>query len=89
MKTWCFPTPVLSSMIGNPKAFPALVKEVRRQLEISQEELAHKLGVSFATINRWENGKTTPFKLARGQFDAFCKKMSAAKKLDLTEWIEG
>jgi len=76
-------------MANASETFPALVKEVRRQLEISQEELAHELGVSFATINRWENGKTTPFKLARGQFDAFCKRMSAANKLDLTEWIEG
>jgi len=50
-------------------------------LWISQEELAHELGVSFATINRWENVKTTPFKLARAQFDAFCKKMMAAKKI--------
>ncbi|MBW2302237.1 MAG: helix-turn-helix transcriptional regulator, partial [Deltaproteobacteria bacterium] len=62
-------------MTGSSKTFPELVKEVRRQLGISQEELAHELGVSFATINRWENGKTTPFKLARAQFDAFCKKM--------------
>jgi len=61
-------------MTGISKTFPELVREVRRQLGISQEELAHELGVSFATINRWENGKTTPFKLAQGQFDAFCKK---------------
>ncbi len=76
-------------MANSPEAFPELVRDVRRQLGISQEELAHELGVSFATINRWENGKTTPFKLARGQFDAFCKKMSAAKKLDLNGWIDG
>ncbi|MBW2299228.1 MAG: transcriptional regulator [Deltaproteobacteria bacterium] len=70
-------------MADNSPTFPELVKEVRRQLGISQEELAHELGVSFATINRWENGKTTPFKLARGQFDAFCKKMTAQGKLHL------
>ena len=75
-------------MADNSAAFPELVKEVRRQLGISQEELAHRLGVSFATINRWENGKTTPFKLARAQFDAFCKKMVAAKKLHLPGKIE-
>ncbi|MBW2077106.1 MAG: transcriptional regulator [Deltaproteobacteria bacterium] len=76
-------------MANSPETFPELVREVRRQLGISQEELAHELGVSFATINRWENGKTTPFKLARAQFDAFCKKMMAAKKLHLPERIEG
>ncbi len=70
-------------MANSSEKFPALVKEVRRQLGISQEELAHKLGVSFATINRWENGKTTPFKLARGQFDAFCRKMAKQGNLNL------
>jgi len=44
---------------------PELVKEVRRQLGISQEDLARELGVSFATVNRWENGKSKPSKLAR------------------------
>jgi len=70
-------------MTGSSKTFPKLVREVRRQLGISQEELAHELGVSFATINRWENGKTTPFKLARAQFDAFCERMAAQGKLHL------
>jgi putative transcriptional regulator len=68
-------------MTGSSKTFPELVKEARRQLGISQEELAHELGVSFATINRWENGKTTPFKLAQVQFDTFCKKMMKQGKL--------
>lgn len=70
-------------MTKSPETFPEQVKEVRRQLGISQEELAHELGVSFATINRWENGKTTPFKLARKQFDAFCEKMTKQGKLKL------
>jgi putative transcriptional regulator len=61
------------AMIGQPENFPKTVKEVRRQLGLSQEELAHALGVSFATVNRWENGKTVPSKLARRQFDQLCK----------------
>jgi len=40
--------------------------------------------VSFATINRWENGKTMPFKLARAQFDNFCAKMIRQVKLELS-----
>ena len=74
-----------TKMTDSPGTFPELVRKVRRQLGISQEELAHRLGVSFATINRWENGKTTPFKLARAQFDAFCEKMVATGKLRLEE----
>lgn len=64
-------------MIRQPENFPVQVKEVRRQLGLSQKELAHALGVSFATVNRWENGKTVPSKLAQNQFRLFCdqKKM--------------
>ncbi|MHB8707558.1 MAG: helix-turn-helix domain-containing protein [Desulfuromonadales bacterium] len=60
-------------MIRPPVNFPAQIKEVRQQLGLSQEELAHALGVSFATVNRWENGKTVPSKLAQRQFEQFCK----------------
>ena len=62
---------------------PGLVKEIRRQLGISQEDLARELGVSFATVNRWENGKSKPSKLARAQFDSFCAKMTRQRRLTL------
>lgn len=55
--------------------FSKTVKTVRRQLQLSQEDLAHAIGVSFATVNRWENGKTIPSKLAKRQFDSFCRQM--------------
>ena len=42
------------------KDISRVVKELRSQLNLSQEELAAKLGVSFATVNRWENEKITP-----------------------------
>ena len=54
------------------KPFSEQVKAVRVRLKLSQEELAHALGVSFATVNRWENGKTNPSKLAQRQFKQFC-----------------
>jgi type I restriction enzyme M protein len=38
------------------------LRTVRDSLNISQEELAARLGVSFATVNRWEGGKSTPQK---------------------------
>jgi DNA-binding transcriptional regulator YiaG len=52
--------------------FSEKVKVVRSALNLSQEELAHSIGVSFATVNRWENGKTNPSKLALRQFGQFC-----------------
>ena len=65
--------------------YPSLVKEVRRQLAISQEDLARELGVSYATVNRWENGQAKPSRLARAQLDTFCDRMQAAGMLDLPE----
>ncbi len=54
------------------KPFSEQVKAVRIALKLSQEELAHALGVSFATVNRWENGKTEPSKMALTLFKSFC-----------------
>jgi len=54
--------------------FAEKVKYVRTKLKLSQEDLAHELGVSFATINRWENGNYQPSRLARKAFDDFCEK---------------
>ena len=43
------------------------VKEIRRTLKLTQEEFAHKLGVTLCTVNRWENYKTIPSRLAKRQ----------------------
>ncbi|TQE99929.1 MAG: helix-turn-helix transcriptional regulator [Spiribacter salinus] len=34
---------------------------------LTQEKLAAKLGVTFASVNRWENGKAKPSPLALKQ----------------------
>ncbi len=34
------------------------LRQLRTSLALSQEQLAHRLGVSFATVNRWEAGRT-------------------------------
>jgi len=42
------------------REIPDILKQVRAKLELSQEELANKLGVAFSTLNRWENSKSAP-----------------------------
>ncbi len=54
-------------------SFSEKVKYVRTELKLSQEDLARELGVSFATINRWEKGSYNPSRLAKKAFDDFCK----------------
>lgn len=36
------------------------IYEIRKQLGYSQEELASELGVSFSSVNRWENKRIVP-----------------------------
>ena len=55
--------------------FAEKVKLVRTELKLSQEDLARELGVSFATINRWENGSYNPSRLAKKGFEDFCEKL--------------
>ncbi len=66
------------------RSFSELAKEMRRQLALSQEDLARQLGVSYATVNRWENGLSEPSKLAKAQLKAFCEKMIERGKLTLS-----
>ncbi len=55
-------------------SFAEKVKFVRTELKLSQEDFAHELGVSFVTINRWENGSYNPSRLAKKAFEDFCEK---------------
>ena len=50
------------------------VKKIRETLILTQAELAEILGVSFASINRWENGATIPTTAAKRKIVDFCKK---------------
>ena len=41
------------------------LRTIRAKLDLTQEQLADRLGVSFATVNRWEGGTTKPQKAAQ------------------------
>lgn len=47
-----------------PPDYPVRVRSVRGRLELTQVQLAERISVSFATINRWENGQSKPARLA-------------------------
>ena len=50
-----------------------LIKSIREYLRLSQTEFADKIGVTFATVNRWENGRAIPTKLAQTTLYEYCK----------------
>ena len=39
---------------------PELVKRIRKHLNLTQEQFAQKVGVTYSTVNNWENGKRNP-----------------------------
>jgi len=54
--------------------FSEKVRTIREKLKISQEDLARALNVSYATVNRWENSKTKPSRMARAALSGFCER---------------
>src|SRR5574341_2355681 len=56
-------------LIGNSPTddYTARIKRLRGGLGLTQQALAQRLGVSFATVNRWENGQTKPSQLSWNQ----------------------
>lgn len=47
-----------------------ILRAIRANLDLTQEQLAKRLGVSFATVNRWEGGSNMPQKAARATIEA-------------------
>ncbi len=55
-------------------SFSKEIKNLRQECLLSQEAFAKELGVSFATVNRWETGKTQPTYKALRTIREYCEK---------------
>lgn len=58
-----------------------LIKEIRKEIGVSQKEFANKLHVSFSTVNRWENGHVTPNQLAIATLIELCEREKISARL--------
>ncbi|MBN3895685.1 MAG: helix-turn-helix transcriptional regulator [Nostoc sp. NOS(2021)] len=54
----------ISLLVAKQPNIGKLVRGLRQELNLSQEKFAAEFGVTFPTINRWENGHVTPSPLA-------------------------
>ena len=61
-----------------------LILEIRNRLNASQEDLARMIGISYATVNRWENGHSQPNKASQLRLYDICKE----RKVDLEDIIQ-
>lgn len=50
-----------------------VIKEIRIKSLLSQADFAEEIGVSFSTVNRWENGKAIPGFKALKKIKEFCQ----------------
>lgn len=66
--------------------FSEKIKQIRQQRFLSQEAFAKELGVSFATVNRWESGKSKPTYKTMKLIDDYCRKNSI--DFDITKELE-
>ncbi|MEP0920152.1 helix-turn-helix transcriptional regulator, partial [Leptolyngbya sp. DQ-M1] len=57
-----------------------LVRETRQRLELSQARFAVRLGVSFQSVNRWENGRTKPLPIVLKQLEHLLVQMGDSGK---------
>jgi len=48
----------------NDKNLARIIRDLRAKLGLTQEQFAAKVGVTFSTVNRWENGRGRPSPLA-------------------------
>ena len=54
--------------------WPKIIKTIREKLFITQTELAEIIDVSFASVNRWEQGHHEPTMKAKRKLAEICRK---------------
>lgn len=58
-----------------------LLKRIRTELGLTQEKFADAISSTLTTVNRWENDKATPNRMARALIADFCEKRNVEKEL--------
>lgn len=55
--------------------WPKIIKTIRDKLFFTQAELANKIEVSFASVNRWEQGHHEPTMKAKRKLAQICREV--------------
>lgn len=58
-----------------------VIKGIRAELNMTQTELAEAVHVSFSTVNRWENNRVFPNRMARALVLDLCIKQNVSQVL--------
>ena len=66
----------------NQEKIGKFISELRKEKNLTQDQLAEKLGVTSKSISRWENGKTMP---DVSLFEPLCKELN----ITINEFLSG
>lgn len=70
-----------------PQDIAELVRELRLRLGLTQEEFAAKLGVTFPTVNRWENRRAKPSRMAMKLLEGLLRQTGESTQDLLTKYF--
>lgn len=59
-----------------------VLKQLRKHSLLSQSDFAEEVGVSFSTVNRWENGRTTPNFKTLKRIKEYCERNNIEFEID-------
>jgi len=61
--------------LANDKNVSRMVRTLRGRVGLTQEKFAARLGVTYPTVNRWENGRAQPSPLAMQQLKELARQL--------------
>ncbi len=72
--------------VSAPLEIAALVRETRYRLGLTQWQFVRKLGVSFQSVNCWENGRSLPLPIVLKQIEAQLRPMGDRVVVLIGKW---
>ena len=76
-------------LVMNQPEVGKLIHKLRLALGLTQEQLAVALGVTYSTINRWENGRSKPSPLAMEKIESLLQEMGDKGQDLLKQYFHG
>jgi len=71
----------------NQPSIGKLIRELRLTTGLTQEQFAAEMGVTYSSMNRWENGRSKPSPLAMQKIEALLKQMGDRGKELLERYL--
>ncbi|MHC5746945.1 MAG: helix-turn-helix domain-containing protein [Nostoc sp.] len=78
---------IKKTLARNQPKVGKFVRELRILAGLTQEQFATTLGVTYSTINRWENGHSRPMPLAMQKIEEIAKEMGEKGEKALVKYF--